>query len=65
VLNTPRSENGIAGFAIGYAAAGGTSISFFAFARQSHLVTRYFEDHHAIPKCNLLTEQISQAEYHW
>ena len=27
VFNTPLSENGIAGFAIGYAAAGGTSIA--------------------------------------
>mmetsp|Transcript_5877 Transcript_5877/g.8644 ORF Transcript_5877/g.8644 Transcript_5877/m.8644 type:complete len:376 (-) Transcript_5877:198-1325(-) len=32
VFNTPLSENGIAGFAIGYAAAGGTSIAEIQFA---------------------------------
>lgn len=32
VFNTPLSENGIAGFAIGYAAAGGTAIGEIQFA---------------------------------
>lgn len=32
VFNTPLSENGIAGFAVGYAAAGGTAIGEIQFA---------------------------------
>ena len=32
VFNTPLSENGIAGFAIGYAATGGTAIAEIQFA---------------------------------
>jgi 2-oxoisovalerate dehydrogenase E1 component beta subunit len=32
VFNTPLSENGIAGFAIGYAATGGTAIGEIQFA---------------------------------
>ena len=32
VFNTPLSENGITGFAIGYAAAGGTAIGEIQFA---------------------------------
>jgi len=32
VFNTPLSENGIAGFAVGYAAAGGTAIAEIQFA---------------------------------
>ena len=36
VFNTPLSENGIAGFAVGYAAAGGTAIGEIQFAGKSN-----------------------------
>jgi 2-oxoisovalerate dehydrogenase E1 component beta subunit len=35
VFNTPLSENGIAGFAVGYAATGGTAIGEIQFADYS------------------------------
>ena len=39
VFNTPLSENGIAGFAIGYAATGGTAIGEIQFADYVSLTT--------------------------
>lgn len=39
VFNTPLSENGIAGFAIGYAATGGTAIGEIQFADYVSLLT--------------------------
>lgn len=40
VFNTPLSENGIAGFAIGYAATGGTAIGEIQFADYVRCVVR-------------------------